>query len=119
MAINKLPLSHFTYCGFKNSPKYLPAITPITPAKAKASTTPSKTENVDFDPADAAKAANWVLSPISAIKIIANVEAKTFQSTLTPIYSLTLRQPPVGSALLRAAYTVIAIPIANKPKLNH
>ena len=53
----------------------LPAKTPIVPEKARAKTTPSQISLIDDDPAAKPTAASWVLSPISAKKIVKKVDA--------------------------------------------
>ncbi len=60
----------------------LPKATPSPLAKPKAKITAIKTVHVDFELEDAAIAANWVLSPISAKKIVTKVLKNIFQSII-------------------------------------
>lgn len=76
---------YFIITGLNKVPKNRPKITPRAPASPKAKTTANNTVIVDLVCEDAAKAANWVLSPISAKKIVINVLAKIFQSIPGPL----------------------------------
>lgn len=71
--------------GLNKVPRNLPKITPKIPARPKASTTAIMTVIVDLVCEEAAKAANCVLSPISARKIVMKVLAKIFQSIPSPL----------------------------------
>lgn len=65
-------------------------------AKPTAKITAQKIVKVDFEDDDAAKAANWVLSPISARNIVKKVLAKIFQSMLNPLLDSMMKGDQKG-----------------------
>lgn len=68
-----------------------PAITAIADVATSATADPANTTHLDDPPAASDSVASCVLSPISARKIAANVDAKSFQSipehTPPPVHS--------------------------------
>ena len=68
--MNKIPDTFRKRLGETKFPSNAPPMTPRVPAKDRAITTAKSTVRVFFELALTENAANWVLSPISARKIV-------------------------------------------------
>lgn len=69
-------------CGDRRFANHCPNSTPIKLVAMRARAAPRNTTIGDRDSAVINSVANWVLSPISAKKMVTNVEAKTAEKPL-------------------------------------